>query len=114
MFGSAAQTAIEKASSLPALQELFNHQEPAAHQAETGKKAGHRFRVEKIKIDTVETQGPDHGGAAAMRHREAGPRSRKKTLYELRDQELKTEESKLDRRKSLNWKRRSSKTQDEH
>ena len=41
-----------------------------------------------------------------MKHRNAGPRPRKKTPYELCDQELKTEKSELAKRKSLKWKKK--------
>ena len=78
MFGSAAQIVTEKARSLPALQELSNHQEPAAKQAKARKKAGHRSKFGKFKVDTEKTQGSNHRVSATMKHRDAGLRPRKK------------------------------------
>ena len=52
VFGSAAQRGTETASSLLALQEISSHQESAVQQAKTGKKAGHRSKFGKFKVDT--------------------------------------------------------------
>ena len=65
------------------------------------KKAGHWSRFGKFKVATKKTLRPDYRGTSTMGDNDAGPKPRKKTPYKLRDQELKTEESKLARRKIL-------------
>ena len=72
-----------------------SHQELAGHQKKTVKKAGHWSRFGKFKVAVKKTLRPDYRGTSAMRDNGADPKPRKKTPYELRDQELKTEESKL-------------------
>ena len=46
----------------------------------------------KFKVDTKKTQGPSHGSTSTNKHRDAALKSREKTPYELRNQELKMEE----------------------
>ena len=99
----------ETESSLPALQELPSHQVPAGYQVKTVKKARHRSRFGKSKVVTEKTQRPNYKGASTMDYSVAGPRPKKKTPYELRDQNLKTEEGNLARRKVLNQKKVAAK-----
>ena len=83
-------------------------------QAKTGEKVGHRSKFGRFKADTKKTQGSNHRGTTTMKHRDVGPRPRKKTPYELRDQELKAEESELAKRKLWTGKAAAAKTQEEY
>ena len=95
MFGSTAQSVTRMVNSLPALQELSSHQEPVEQQKKTGKKAGHWAKAGKFKVAAKIPVKSDRSGKSAMRDNEAGPKPKKKTPYELRDEGLKTERSKF-------------------
>ena len=114
MFGGAARIVTGMESSLPALQELPSHQEPVGRQAKTAKKAGRWSRFGKFKVDTKKALGHDHRSTSTKKHRDDAIKPRKKTPYELRDQELKIDEGRRARSKVINWKKRQQqKTREE-
>ena len=98
MFGNAARS-VTMTNSMPALQESSNHQEPVEQQKKTGKKASHWTKTGKFKVTTKKPGEPNSKDKSARRDNEAGPKLSKKTPYELRDEELKPEGSKLSIRK---------------
>ena len=106
MFCSAARTVTVAKCSLPALQELPNHQEFVGSQEKTTKKPGRWSRFGKFRVETKKTQETDHMVDTTKKRRDTASIPRKINPYELRDQELKIEEGKRAKRKVLLWKRR--------
>ena len=106
MFDIAAWEVTETKGSLPALQELPSQQQIVGNQVKSTKKPSHWPRFGKFRVETKKTQGTDHKGNTTKKRSGTASTTGKINPYELRDQELKTEEDKQAQRRLFYWKRR--------
>ena len=106
VFGSAARKVTETENSLPALNELSSHQEPAGSQINTIKKQSNWSRVGKFKVDSTQMQGTNYRSNDIKKGRGTATTPRKMNPYELRGQGLKMEEDECAKKKFFNWKMR--------
>ena len=92
MFGNAARSTTIT-TTMPTLQELTSYQKPVEQQKRSRKKASNWAKSGKFKVTNKKPGKPNSQNQTVRRHNEARPKSSKKTPYELRDEELKTEKN---------------------